>query len=819
MGKTLIIVESAGKIKKIESILGKNYFVMASYGHILDLEKRSKDLSVDINDNFRPIYKPLENKLEVISKIKKAAKTSSEVIIAADFDREGEQIAWCIAFILKLKNPKRITFTSINKKDITDAIKNPRTIDYNLVDAQKCRRILDRIVGYEVSPLLYQLGVGSLSAGRVQSVVTRLIVDKETEINVFFGNELKSFFKFKACFMEIKPNAKPFNTTMHNIEMITEIGIYKGNVSKIISEKKSRKLFDLFFKSKFWASSIFDKKSIRNPSPPFTTSTLQQEANKKLGFNGKRTMQAAQNLYEAGYITYMRTDSVNLSNEAIDNIQKFILENYGEKFYRKMLYKSKNKNTQEAHEAVRPTDVFTTQLEKKDKINHDELRLYSLIWKRSVASQMKPAEFNITTIQITIDNDLDHFFMTTIENLLFPGFMKIYNLNNLEDEENKENENSNIIIPKLGSYLKVNLIEATEDYPRPPSRFNEASLVDKLDPKNLNIGRPATYSPIINKILEIGYIKIENNEGLNKDCLVIQWDGQSNVLKTEKKKILIGKEKNKFIPTDLGIQVNNFLVKNFSKIMDYEFTSLMEKKLDKIAQGKIKYYDVLKDFYDEFHPLVLKNKNKNIIENESTKILGKDPNTGNDIIATIAAYGPVVKTKNSENTFKYAPIKKPFTLENITLEEALNLFKFPKFLGKYENNAVILNKGKFGLYITVGNKKYPVEKEDITLNEVINLIDEKKTLFELKTETKLYTVNSGPYGKYIKISELKKNGKVFTVKLPENIQESELDEAKLQEIIQNNYNEIKNKYKKDKNINTEKIIGKKSIKKLKKKKN
>lgn len=819
MGKIMLIVESKTKIKKIEEILGKDYFVMCTFGHILDLEKKTNNLSVDINDNFRPIYKPLEDKKKVITDLKRASKMASDIFIASDYDREGENIAWCIAYVLGIKDVKRITFISITKSELLHAIKNSRQIDYNLVDSQKCRRILDRIVGYEITPLLNIIGQGNLSAGRVQSVLVRIIIDKENEVNNFMLKDLPSFFKFRASFSDFLPNSKPFVSTMHDIENVNKEGIYKGNVSKVSPENKCRDLFKIFTGSSFWLSAIFDKISVRNPSPPFTTSTMQQDSSRKLGLTGKRTMQAAQNLYEAGYITYMRTDSVNLSDEAIINIKEFILKNYGNKYYRKMLYKSKKKNTQEAHEAIRPCDVFVTELENQQKIGNDEIRLYSLIWKKAVASQMEPARFDIKTIQITIDNGsfIDYFFSTTIENLEFDGFLKIYNLKDIDDDGDKNCncncENSNIVIPKLGSNLKVRLIEAIEDYTRPPPRYDEASFTDMLDPKKLNITRPATLSPMINKILDRKYIEIKNIDGFNKNSLSITWDGDPSSPFVEKtKEILVGKEKKRFVPTEVGIKINNYLLKNFPKIIDVHFTESIEVFLEKIAQGKLKYYDFLREFYDEFHPIVLKNKHVNLLEDEKTKNLGKDPTTGYDIVATNAKYGPAVKIRISETQFKWAPIREPLTLDNITLDDALEMFKFPKLLGVYEKNNVILNKGKFGMYVNVGEKKYSVESDKVTLEEVVDVIENKKSLFELKTKTKLFEIYQGPHGKYLKCSEIKKNGKKYTVSFPENTDINSLDEQKIQQIIKNHFDTQKPKN------NEELDMNKKTVNKLRKKK-
>ena len=797
---TLLVVESPNKIKKIEHILGNGYKVIASVGHIMDLDPSK--MSVEIENDFKPIYIVNLDKKTVVSNIKKSSNHCDELLLATDEDREGEMIAWSIANVLKLdiKKAKRITFNAITKSEITNAIKNPRIINTNLVDAQKTRRILDRIVGYELTPLLSKhLGSANLSAGRVQSVVARLIVDRENEIKKFLSGDMKSFFKFKAEFIS---NKKKFNANSYDLEGTTKSGEFKGEQSKITGEDTSRKIMETWSTSIFKVEHVFDKKKTKGPSPPFTTSTLQQDANRKCGFSVKKTMTVAQKLYEAGYITYMRTDSVNLSEEAMKEIKKYIIDTHGEEYYRYVQYKSKSKNTQEAHEAIRPTEIITTDISDDDKMGADEVKLYSLIWKRTVASQMKPAEYNVTSIQISISKDKEHFFMTTIENLTFAGFLLVYNISEDDaDSENDDETNKDIPIPKVGDKLPLESLYGQQEYLKPPGRYNEASLVDKLDPKNLNIGRPATYSSIIDKIKTRKYVEIADHPGITVDSLTLTWTTETKKVSEKKDKITICKEKNKFHPTHLGILVTNFLVAHFPKLMDYKFTSSMEDKLDDVANGDLIWNDVLKEFYDEFHVLVVsQSKKAPEIKSKEMKLLGIDPKSKIEIYATLALYGPVVKMMDDNGKYKYAPIKEPFTLDNVTLEHALDLFQYPKEIGLHEKKKILLNRGKYGLYLTYGKEKcaLPEDKTIITLDEAIKLLQNKgkKSLSEFESDTKRYCVCTGPYGKYIRVID-KKTNKSFNAKLPEDENIDDLTIEKIIEIINQKFNKKKNNTNKE----------------------
>ena len=799
MGKILVIVESPGKIKKIQSIVGPKYEVLSSVGHIIDLDpsKSIKEV-IDIEHGFTPSYVPTKpNQRKVIKNLKEKAKNSSGILLAADEDREGEMIAWSIAYVLKLKNPQRIVFNSITKNEILKAVKNPKGLDYNLINAQKTRRIMDRIVGYEISPLLWRnIGKGKLSAGRVQSVVVRLIIDREKEISEFMNKDSKSFFKFKGTFSH---KNKKFITTLNELQSTDKKGIYKGGVAKITNKKKSMDFLEKCKKAIFTVKSVFDKPSYRNPSAPFTTSSLQQEAHRKLGFNPKRVMYSAQKLYEGGFITYMRTDSSNLSSEAMNNIKKFVTDKYGKEYYRKKVYSSKGKHTQEAHEACRPTNINQMSVEGKGKFGNDEIRLYNLIWKRTVASQMTPAEYSITTIQIAISTCSDYYFCSTIENLVFDGFLVVYNVKSIEESNDETEDNLDIPIPKVGTKLDMIDITGTEDYPKPPVRFNHGSIINKLE--ELTIGRPATYASFITKIQERGYVKIGDTDGVEKDSLILNLD-KNKKISNKSKKIILGKEKNKFIPTDLGKIVNTFLINGFPKIMDYKFTAKMENQLDNVANGKLIWNKILEDFYKDFHQLVEKlMKEKPVIEDEFTRKLGKDPKTNNEIVATVAKFGPVVKIITSKGKDKYAPIKKPLTLEKITLKDALELFEFPKELGKYKRKNVILNRGKFGFYITWGSLKSSVDNDKIKLDDAIKYIEDKnkKNLGEFSSKTKTYYILEGQYGKYISVVP-NTGSKRTNVSLPKNTKIEDLTLEKVEEIVNKKYNKPKNKVLKKKKI-------------------
>jgi DNA topoisomerase-1 len=576
-------------------------------------------------------------------------------------------------------------------------------------------------------------------------------------------------------------------------------------IAKIVGKNNANKLMITLTKSLYTIGNIQNKLSVRNPSPPFTTSTLQQEAGRKLGFAIKRTDNAAQKLHHAGYITYIRTDSVSLSEESLQNIKKYVNETYGQNYYRRMQYKSKSNNTQEAHEAIRPTDVFRENIEN---MGNDEIRLYSLIWKRTVASQMSPAKFNQKHIQINIDKLKDYIFSTMAEKIDFNGFLAVYNINNIDEDSPTDEQPNNTLydtIQAIGTELKVDNLSGNQDFDRPTTRYTEATLVKILDPSKLNIGRPATYSNIINKIQDRGYIEKKNIDGITKE--VIQWSFSPKKNKIDEKigEITIGKENNKLVPTPTGKMVTDFLIKYFPEIMEYKFTAEMEDKLDNIAEGKLNWTKMLNDFYCKFHPCVEKiiDKPINVID-ETTRILGTHPQFGVEIHAMNGKYGAMLKMNDplSKSKSIYAPIKKPLTLETITLNDALKILEYPKNLGKYKRSNIILNKGQYGYYLKVSDHNYQIKEdeykpEELTLEQAIEIIQKgeqlqedklKNNLWNGKDELHIYAVKEGQYGKYIQIdsttkTKSKTKKKPTFVKFPKNVEINDFSLEKIKEII------------------------------------
>ena len=762
MDKILVIVESPGKIKKIGEYLGPEYIVKASYGHFLDLP--SDELAVDLNNNFEPTYKITNDKRKVVSELQSLARQSKEVIIASDEDREGEKIGADLATVLKLKDPKRIIFHEITKKAINDAVANPSKIDYNMVEAQQARRILDRLVGYKISPLLWSNVSGSKSAGRVQSVVVKIIIDKENDIE----NSISSpYFKTSAIFRIKKQNT---NSNLLN----------KG--------KKSLFKFDNYEQAKEWIQligentsfkimNVQDREAIRKPSPPFTTSTLQQDASSKLHFNVKRTMDAAQKLYEAGHITYMRTDSTNLSKEALKKCEEYIKEKYGDKYSNPTNYNKKSKNAQEAHEAIRPTKIKVNTVKN---LTSDCIRLYQLIWKRTVASQMSHAILNLQTIEVDAFNYPNEkksilpsksIFSSTLESIKFDGFLKLYNNKSQaegdDDKSEEENEEGEIKVKK-GSKVKFKQIKISEEYTKPPLRYNEAGLIKNLEKQG--IGRPSTYASIISKIISRDYVRVSNVDGVEKKSRLITITNKFK-LSEEEKKLMIGKEKNKIIPTDMGKSVNNFLIKNFEEIMEVSFTAKFEKYLDKIAAGKAKWFNILEKYYQKFNPSVekineetLKLKKEGL--NREDTLLGEHPESKLPIYLGSSKYGPYVKIleEKSSTKWRYSSIGN-LSMESIDLETAINLLAFPKYIGKIDKSKVYLCKGKYGFYIKVGAKKNISLKDSkldinkISIDDVKYLINNQSDPYALKTfeykKRKIHLKN-GPYGYYLQIVGKKK---------------------------------------------------------------
>jgi len=805
-GKTLVIVESPGKIKKIQDILGDNYIVTASVGHIIDLA--AKSMSIDISNNFTPSYETLSGKEQVIRDLKKLAKTVDDILIATDEDREGEMIAWSIAYVLELKDAKRITFNSITKDEILNAIANPRKIDINLVDAQKSRRILDRVVGFEISPLLWKSIGQSLSAGRVQSVVVRIILDKEREIQKFLKDNIESDYRFKSLFnkdinAQLFQIKKPIDDNLNESETEEEEEdkeikeekqsgtLIKGFKTNIKQEKSARDLMKKFVESEYKITGKGDKTQIKNPSPPFTTSTLQQEASRKLGFSIQRTMSAAQHLYEAGHITYMRTDSINLSAEAIKSIGDYIKSTYGNNYHNERHYKAKTKNTQEAHESIRPTHIENTGLSQTGKIGTDETRLYTLIWKRAISSQMSSAKLNISTTQINISKTKDYFFQSDISTIIFDGFLKVYNMQNIEKTD--ETEKISTKTYEINDKLKLNNLDMIQAYKTPPPRYNEASLVNKLDPKNLNIGRPSTYATIITKIQERGYVQKKDNDGVSYKTLKLEWNSSEKKINEKTDELNIGKDSGRLCPTAIGTIVCDFLTQYFPDIMDYKFTSSMEEKLDKIAEGELNMIKLLKEFYyEDFHPIIEKlSKEKIKYVDKDKREIGVD-NESNRIFATVRRFGPVVFIENQNGKeVNIAPLKEPLTIETVSLQDALQILSYPKVLGKIDNKITKLYKGKFGFYAKYGDKTINLSKisdeTEITIDKIKELIEEKKSnyLWEGKDGKIEYILLDGQFGKYFKITDKsKKTNKPLNIKLQKDIEIKDLTLDKVKNIVE-----------------------------------
>lgn len=747
---TLVIIEGPGKLASFRKYLDDDYRVEATAGHIIDLDE--KKMSINFENNFEPTYCIKPGKEKIVSDLKKAYSKCDNLLIASDADREGEFIAYSIAKQLGVKNPKRIRYHDTTKESIHKAIDDIGTIDYNLVDAQKLRRLLDRIIGYQVSPILCRsLGIGNLAAGRVMSVVVKLIVEQEKKIDTFFEGESECYFCTTGDFLdgkqliratlyttdlskqvqddEIEAEAekkpakkgkkvsKKQNDEADIVEeqVACEVGT-KGIQSKIKSVTNAKNLMKNIMKSTFKVGSVNTKESTRYPSAPFTTATMLQEASRKLGMSTERTTRAAQKLYEGSYITYIRTDSTHMPEPVINAIGNFVKKEYGKTYHRPINYEVKAKNAQEGHPAITPTDPtvqhISTNAEKK--IGSDEVRLYGLIWKRTIASQMSPAKFDVTTVKINVSKLDEYFFITQYEKNTFKGFLAVYDMTNVEEddpdaENNKELENPDIYVPKLNTVVTPKNIVSNQNYKRPPSRFNEASLVNKLDIKNLGIGRPSTIPTMMKKIQEVQYVVKKDCKGVEKDSLTLAWNGKSADLDEAVKKTILGKDSNRFTPTHLGIMVTDFLNGYFPDIMDYGFTANIEKELDEVANGNIVWTSVLTEFYGTFEPLIKSIQSSIIpkaIMQKDERNLGKDPETNLDVLATTRKHGPVVMLIDSERKeIKIAPIKDPYTLKKVTLQQALEILEFPKTLGVHQKKSVIMKVGDLGHYIDIGDQK------------------------------------------------------------------------------------------------------------------
>ena len=733
MIENLVIVESPAKAKTIERFLGENYVVKSSFGHIRDLEK--KDLGIDIEHNFQPKYEISPDKKAIVKELKQLAKEAKTVWLASDEDREGEAIAWHLFEVLGLKkeNTKRIVFHEITKDAILHAINNPRDIDKNLVDAQQARRVLDRLVGFEVSPVLWKKVKPSLSAGRVQSVAVKLIVEREREINHFVEQK---YYKVTGTFETKDANG-------NSVPLKAELS------ERFSTQEETVHFLEHCKKAAFSVSDVETKPSSRKPAPPFTTSTLQQEASRKLGFSVSQTMAVAQKLYEQGHITYMRTDSVNLSQLAIGAAKAVICNTLGEKYSKPRNFATKTKGAQEAHEAIRPTYM------DKESISGDknEQQLYSLIRKRTLASQMAEAELEKTTITIAITGE-KHTFEAVGEVIVFDGFLKVY----MESFDDEKEDDEAALLPAIqkGDQLQRSLIQALEQYTTHPPRYTEASLVKKMEA--LGIGRPSTYAPTITTIQNRGYILRESRDGTERQLDQIDLKGQD--IKVKKISRIFGAEKKKLFPSDIGMVVTDFLSNYFTNIMDYNFTANAEDALDHIAEGEVEWQSMIGTFYQPFHANVEKTL-KESERNTGARELGKDPQTGETVSVRIGRFGPMAQIGEGESV-RYAGLLKGQLMETITLEEALDLFKFPRQLGEFEEKPVSVGIGRFGPYIKhnqlfVSLKKGVDDPGTITLETAIERINEKR---EIEKNRKIQEfengvqILNGRFGPYITFNKV-----------------------------------------------------------------
>ena len=725
MAKNLVIVESPAKAKTIEKFLGKDYKVASSFGHIADLP--TKEIGVDTEGDFTPKYIVSKDKKDVVRKLKGLAKDAEMVWLASDEDREGEAIAWHLAEELNLKEDKtkRIVFHEITKSAILRAIENPRAIDYNLVNAQQARRVLDRLVGYELSPVLWRKVKGGLSAGRVQSVAVRLIVEREREITDF----------------------NPQASYRIDAEFSTEDGkSFKAKLPKNFDTKnEAEKFLNENIGANFKVAGLTTKPAKKNPAPPFTTSTLQQEAARKLYFSVSKTMTMAQRLYEAGHITYMRTDSVNLSEDARKGAKDEILKAYGDKYSKARQFKGKSKGAQEAHEAIRPTNFAKHSI----SADRDQQRLYELIWKRAIASQMSDAQLERTNVKIEADKHDTHFSANG-EVLKFDGFLKVY----LEGSDDEDEEQSGMLPAlKVSQPLNNELITATERFTRPPYRYTEASLVKKLE--ELGIGRPSTYAPTISTIQTRNYVEKGSVDGTEREYVLFEL--KNDKLSEKKLTETVGSDKGKMVPTATGMVVNDFLVNHFANILDYNFTAKVEESFDNIAEGNEEWTVMMKDFYKDFHPHV-QDVAKNADREVGERILGEDPESGKPVSVRLGKFGPMVQIGSVEDDEKpkFASLSPDQNMETLTYEEAMDLFQLPKKLGEYKGENVEVNNGRYGPYVRFGKTFVSLEKGEDPLNvefdRAMELIKEKE-----KADAPIYEYQDHPvqkgvgrFGPYLK---------------------------------------------------------------------
>lgn len=731
MSKNLVIVESPAKAKTIGKFLGPDFKVMSSYGHIRDLKK--KNFSIDVENGFEPVYEIPDDKKALVAELKKSAKEADTVWLASDEDREGEAIAWHLYEVLKLKpeSTRRIVFHEITKNAILHAIENPRDIDLNLVDAQQARRVLDRIVGFELSPVLWKKIKPALSAGRVQSVAVRLIMERENEIKRFSPEE---YFRVTGRF------------TLPSGETVT--GVLSNRLS---SDTEARELLEASATDTFEVTAVNVHPVKKAPAPPFTTSTLQQEAARKLGFTVSQTMMIAQKLYEAGHITYMRTDSLNLSELALGAIKGEIVSTMGEKYLKLRHYHTSSRGAQEAHEAIRPTYVDQKTIDATPQ----EKRLYSLIWKRAVASQMADAEMEKTTVEISARKSGARFSVTG-EVVRFDGFLKVYMEG--RDDDNADDGSEQGILPPFhkGMPLTLGDMTAMERFTQQPPRYTEASLVKKME--ELGIGRPSTYAPTISTIQQRGYVEKGEKEGTDRPYRVLTLaDGKvRSVVRSE----TVGSEKGKLVPTDVGEVVNEFLTEYFPDILDYNFTAQVEEKFDKIAEGHLPWHNEIKSFYTDFHPEVDKALNMRLEHKVGERVLGNDPKTGKPVSVKIGRYGPMIQLGDGEGEEKpqFASLLKGQSVSTITLDEALKLFDFPRHIGEYEGADLTVAIGRYGPYVKFDGKFISIPKEyspaHLTLDEAVALIEEKRReeanrIVKTFDEDETVQILNGRYGVYI----------------------------------------------------------------------
>ncbi len=761
MAKNLVIVESPAKAKTIEKFLGKDYKVESSFGHIADLP--SKELGVDVDGDFKPTYQVSKDKKDVVKKLKDLAGKAETVWLASDEDREGEAIAWHLAETLKLDKAKtrRIVFHEITKTAILKAIENPRDIDYHLVDAQQARRVLDRIVGYELSPVLWRKVKGGLSAGRVQSVSVRLIVEREREIQGFHS---EASYRIDADFSN-------------------EAGqTFKAKLSKAFTTKEEAyKFLDSNSGANFKVAELEKKPAKKSPAAPFTTSTLQQEASRKLYFSVSKTMTMAQRLYEAGLITYMRTDSVNLSDEARKGAKSEIESAYGSKYSEPRNFKGKIKGAQEAHEAIRPTDFSIHSV----SIDRDQARLYDLIWKRAIASQMSEAELERTNVKISATTHKEQFSANG-EVITFDGFLKVY----LEGTDDEDTEQEGMLpAMKTNEKLLNNYITATERYTRAPYRYTEASLVKQLE--ELGIGRPSTYAPTISTIQNRNYVEKGNVDGIERDYAQLTF--KSGTIKEKQLTEKVGSDKGKLVPTDIGMIVTDFLVNHFGSILDYNFTAKMEEDFDNIAEGKEDWTVIMKSFYKDFHPQV-ENVQENAERESGERILGKDPVSGRTVLVRLGKFGSIVQigTPDEDEKPQFASLLPDQQLSSITYEEAMDLFKLPKDLGIYEGQSVEVNNGRFGPYVKFGESFVSLpngtDPMTIELEEAILLIKEKQ-----KADAPIYRYKNFPvvkgkgrFGPFIKWNDT-------FINVSKKYDWDELSERDIEELIEDKIQKEKDK--------------------------